>query len=356
MSLAIPILGLGLQAASSEAPVASRSEARPGEISAPMPSQGFASILEELQAPQGSEPTGLDASNASPDASVGAHAWAPALDPGVVGAAALAAGPREGLPEPLAASEPPDGTDTTIGAPAAPEGPEPARVSAWAGPEALVPQQAQEQPVVAAPGLLPEPVEAPAGSAEARAPGADGSGPSVLEPSALDPGAPEAVGLESAARPLPEAPTATQPTLALALEATQAEPPRLEPSAQAPAPPPPPEPPVPPAEPLWGQVDADGGVRIHLDPELAVEVRPRGDGLEVLLDGTAGALEPMQDVEQELQRQLRQAGSELTGFAQHRRSRDDGGTPRKGPAQQQHEPQPRHVAFAARGSLINTIA
>lgn len=117
-----------------------------------------------------------------------------------------------------------------------------------------------------------------------------------------------------------------------------------------------------PAEPrpeptLPARIDPNGMLRVELDAELAVEVRPVAKGVEVTLDGTPQALQPMDGIEQELDAALDDAGSNLAQFRQQQRSpnapsqgpSDDDGT---GVMVDDTEP----VQVRAGASLIHVVA
>lgn len=118
-----------------------------------------------------------------------------------------------------------------------------------------------------------------------------------------------------------------------------------------------------PAEPMtWptpspsAQVDPDGNLRIELDPDLAVEVRPVARGVEVTLDGTPQALQSMAGLEQELDAALDDAGSHLDQFTQRRR--DPKASPRPsdddGNAAVLADDEPTQLRIGA--SLIHVVA
>ena len=70
---------------------------------------------------------------------------------------------------------------------------------------------------------------------------------------------------------------------------------------------------------LRTQVQPDGLVRVELDADLALEVRQVRNGMEVTVDGTPTALQPLEGVEQEIGSALKDAGSHLERFAQQHR-------------------------------------
>jgi hypothetical protein len=67
------------------------------------------------------------------------------------------------------------------------------------------------------------------------------------------------------------------------------------------------------------EVSADRAVRVQVDEQLAVEVRPREEGVEVVLEGTRDAIEPLADLRPELERHLEDAGSQLSHFERRER-------------------------------------
>ena len=75
---------------------------------------------------------------------------------------------------------------------------------------------------------------------------------------------------------------------------------------------------------LRTRVDPQGAVRVELDADLAIEVRQVRQGVEVKLDGTPQALQPMQGIDQEIDAALRDAGSHLERFHQQRRDPNSG--------------------------------
>jgi len=101
-------------------------------------------------------------------------------------------------------------------------------------------------------------------------------------------------------------------------------------------------------------------VRVEVDSDLAVEVRGADDGVEVTLEGTAKALEPLVDVESELARDLRDAGSDLAHL--DRRERRSSSPPFRTPYDRgSRGDRPAAAAGDAAlpgsgGSLINVVA
>lgn len=64
-------------------------------------------------------------------------------------------------------------------------------------------------------------------------------------------------------------------------------------------------------------------VRLRIDEQLDIEITADGEGIGVVLEGSAEAVEPLQDIGRDLQEELARAGFHLSEFSAHERERDD---------------------------------
>jgi hypothetical protein len=58
----------------------------------------------------------------------------------------------------------------------------------------------------------------------------------------------------------------------------------------------------------------DGTIRVELDSDLAVEVSTDGQGIEVVVEGSKDAIDPLRDLGPEMENALAQSGFSHDGF------------------------------------------
>jgi hypothetical protein len=160
-----------------------------------------------------------------------------------------------------------------------------------------------------------------------------------------EPGAPEP---ELSTEPTPEPPLEAQPVEVteepLLDSPLERSPPQATPAARAApvaeprSPFEPLEPPVPELEPLPPAFERES-VRIRVDSQLAVEVTTRGRHVDVLISGSAPAIEPLKHLGPELGSQLLQDGYSLDDFE----ARDDGRGEQPSEEQEREQPPVRPV-------------
>lgn len=70
-------------------------------------------------------------------------------------------------------------------------------------------------------------------------------------------------------------------------------------------------------------IEEGDGVRVHVDRDLAVEVAWQAEGLEVRIDGTVDAVDPMKELESAMQDMLGRNGANLLDYSTHIRAAEE---------------------------------
>ena len=97
------------------------------------------------------------------------------------------------------------------------------------------------------------------------------------------------------------------------------------------------------------------GVRVHVDRELAVEVAWQAEGVEVRVDGTAEAVDPMKDLGSAMEDMLGRNGARLLDYSTHIRAAEE----QEALKSENQKTDETHNDLAHRvlkGNLVNVVA
>lgn len=104
-------------------------------------------------------------------------------------------------------------------------------------------------------------------------------------------------------------------------------------------------------------LDPERSLRIEVDADLALEVQLDGEGAEIVLEGTAKALEPLEELDRELRSSLRDNGSDLREFSQReRKERDEHRGAYNAWSNREVGQDSQDETVGNRGSVINAVA